>query len=96
MFPNILPSLLPPSSFRFLLSFLTTMSYDLRTLQMEYDHFNIVFEELQEALKASDLTEERRIQLLKESSAVERHLEHLEREIAYTEESERFWANADE
>jgi hypothetical protein len=63
---------------------------------MEYDHFITVFERLQMALNVLDLTEERRAQLVRESSAVERHLEHLEREIAYTEESERFWANTEE
>lgn len=72
------------------------MSYDLRTLQVEYDHFNAIYERLQMALNVLDLTEERRAKLVREASAVERHLEHLEREIAYTEESERFWARADE
>lgn len=68
------------------------MSSDLQTLQLEYAHFTAVYERLQMALAVLDLTEDRRVHLIREFNTVERHLENLEREIAYIEESERFWA----
>lgn len=71
------------------------MSSDLQTLQLEYAHFTAVYERLQMALNVLDLTEDRRAHLLREASTVEHHLEQLEREITYVEESERFWTNSD-
>lgn len=72
------------------------MSYDLKTLRMEYVYYTNMLDRLQFSLYVFDLTKDRRIKLLHEALVVENHLEHLEHEITYTEESERFWAITNE